>query len=148
MDNLVEQLLRQQNECSLCWLKADGSPAATTVSFVWREPALWMTATAGSARVKALQRDPRVAVVVSGKGTASGQGCCVSLQGRITIIDEQAARDWFFPALAAVVIPDSPGGSAMMAGVMNTPENLLLRFVPERSLPWDSRDSLAMAGRL
>lgn len=148
MDNLVEQLLQQQNECSLCWVKADGAPAATIVSFVWDGHSLWMTAVVGSARVHALQRDPRAAVVVSGKGTALGDSRCVSLQGSVAIRAEPAVRDWFFPALAAAVLPRSRKGAAMMAGMLSGPENLVLQFCPERVIPWDSHDSMAMANSL
>lgn len=148
MHDLAEQLLRQQNECSLCWVKADGSPAATIVSFVWHEGSLWMTAVAGSARIRALQRNPRAAVVVTGKGTSLGASRCVSLQGEVGVRAEQAVRDWFFPAFAGAVLPDSQKGAAMMASMMAGPENLVLEFMPARTIPWDSRDSMAMANSL
>ncbi len=148
MDNLVEQLLLQQNECSLCWLKSDGAPAATIVSFVWAEQSVWMTALAGSARVQALLRDPRSTVVITGKGSPVGASRCVSMQGQVIVCTEQTIRDWFFPVFAKAVLPDSRKGAAMMASMMSGPENLVLQFVPEKVIPWDSHDSMAMANRL
>lgn len=148
MDNLVEQLVLQQNECSLCWVRSDGAPAATIVSFVWNEQSLWMTALAGTARVRALLRDPRATVVITGKGSPVGASRCVSMQGQVIVRTEQTIRDWFFPAFAAAVLPDSRKGAAMMASMMCSPENLVLQFVPERVIPWDSHDSMSMANRL
>ena len=148
MADWVEQLLRQQNECALSWVKRDGSPAVTIVSYVWSGQSLWMTALAGSGRVAALQREPRAALVVTGKGVPSGASRCVSMQGRVAIREEAAVRDWFFPAFARAVLPDSPKGAAMMAGMMRGPENLVLQFVPDRCIPWDSHDSMVMANNL
>ncbi len=148
MDNLAGQLLVQQNECTLCWVKADGSPAATIVSYVWHEGSVWMTAVAGSGRVRALQRNPRAAVVVSGKGTPLGDSRCVSLQGTVQLREEHAIRDWFFPAFARAVLPGSLKGAAMMAGMMHSPENLVLQFTPQHVIPWDSHKQMAMANSL
>ncbi|MCB1615491.1 MAG: pyridoxamine 5'-phosphate oxidase family protein, partial [Pseudomonadales bacterium] len=97
------ELLTQQNECTLSWVKRDGGPASTIVSFIYHDEKLWMTALAGSARVRAIRRDPRVSVVVSGKGTPLGHSRCVSLQGHCEIRDDQATRDLFFPLFAKAV---------------------------------------------
>ena len=148
MIDLVEQLLQQQNECTLCWTRADGSPAATIVSCLWAEQAVWMTAVAGSGRVKALARDGRAAVVLTGKGTALGESRCVSMPGQVVIRREAEIRDWFFPSFANAVLPGSPKGALMMAGMMHAPENLVLQFLPARYLPWDSHEMMAMANNM
>lgn len=148
MIDLVEQLLLQQNECSLSWIRADDSPAATVVSFVWANQSLWMTALAGSGRVRALERRPRAAVVVSGKGTTLGVSRCVSMQGRCVVRREQEIREWFFPAFASAVLPDSQKGAQMMASMMSGAENLVLQFLPERYIPYDSHDMMTRANNL
>ncbi len=148
MIDLVEQLLQQQNECTLCWTRADGSPAATIVSFLWADQSLWMTALAGCGRVRALERDARAAIAVTGKGTSLGMSRCVSMQGRCVVRREPEIRDWFFPAFAAAVLPGSRKGAAMMAGMLSGPENLVLQFAPERYIPHDSHEMMVMADQL
>lgn len=142
------ELLIRQNECTLGWVKRDGAPASTIVSFIYHDEKIWMTALAGSARVRAIRRDPRVSVAVSGKGTPLGHSRCVSLQGRCAIRDDQATRDLFFPLFARAVLPDSEKGAAMMARMMNSHENLVLVFTPEKVIPYDAHDQLEMANRL
>ncbi|HQQ62904.1 MAG TPA: pyridoxamine 5'-phosphate oxidase family protein [Pseudomonadales bacterium] len=148
MHDLVEQLLQQQNECTLSWVKSDNSPAATIVSFVWAEQSLWMTALVDSPRVRALLRRPRAVVTVSGKGTMLGESRCVSIQGRCVVRHEQEIRDWFFPAFAAAVLPASPKGQLMMTGAMQSPENLVLQFWPDRYIPFDNHALMRAANRL
>lgn len=148
MNDLVAQLLQQQNECTLCWVRSDNRPAATIVSFIWADNALWMTALADSARVRALQQRPHATIVITGKGTSLGGSRCVSMQGRCVVRPEQAVRDWFFPVFADAVLPDNPKGSQLMADMMRGQENLVLQFLPERCLPYDSHDLMEAARRL
>ena len=145
---LSQQLLNEQNECSFSWITADGSPAATVVSFVAYDDAIWMTALAGSARVRALQRNPKSAVVVSGKGTIVGHSRCLSLRGQCTIVNDRASRQRFFPAFASAVLRNSSKGAQTMATSMNSPENLVLKFIATKSIPYDSQAMFDAADRL
>ena len=146
--DLQQALLREQNECTLCWTRRDGAPAATIVSYVYSEDCLWMTALAGSKRVAAIQARPDVAVVISGKGCSVGHSRCISLQGRCDVIEDSELRDWFFPAFSNAVLRNSERGAAMMAQSMDSPENLVLRFLPERSFPYDSQAMFEQADSL
>jgi len=148
MNNLVEKLLTHQSECTLSWVKRDGCPASTVVSFVYLENKIYMTAMTGSGRVKAIRRQPRVSVSVSGKGCSVGHSRCVSLQGECEIFSDQETRDKFFPAFARAVLPDSEKGAAMMAGMMNSPENFVLVMTPDKVIPYDSHDMLEQADSL
>ena len=136
---LQQQLLDEQNECTLCWTRSNGTPAATIVSYVFAESCLWMTALAGSKRVAAITARPDVAIVVSGKGCSVGHSRCISLQGQCSIVEDSAQRDWFFTAFGRAVLRNSERGATMMAQTMNSPENLVLRFTPTRSFPYDSQ---------
>lgn len=148
MDALTRRLLTEQNECALSWLKRDGRPASAVVSFVWLGDAIGLTALEGSPRVKALRRDPHVALVVSGKGSPVGHSRCVSIQGECDIRSDQQTRDRFFPAFSRAVLPDSERGAAMMARAMNTPENLVLLVTPQKLIPYDSQANLERANRM
>lgn len=147
MESLTQQLLHQQNECTLAWIKADGSPASTVVSFVYLDEKLWMTALEGSGRVKAIRQEPRVCVSISGKGTELGHSRCVSIQGRCDVLSDSTHRNYFFPAFAKVVLPDSERGALMMAQMMNSPENLVLILNPTKIIPYDAHDMLEQANK-
>ena len=147
MDPLSTKLLAAQNECTLCWSTAQGAPAATIVSFVYYDDCIWMTALTGSARVNRLLAQPRCALVISGKGTEVGSACCVSMQGDCDIVHDTSERDRFFPRFAAAVLPDSKHGAAGMAAMMNSPENLVLRFRPDHIIPYDASAAMASANK-
>jgi hypothetical protein len=98
--------------------------------------------------VRALARDPRAVLVISGKGGPVGHSRCVSMQGTCDIADDDQTRDKFFPAFARVVLPDSEKGAQFMAQSMNTPENLVLCFTPAKILPYDAQAMLDQANSL
>lgn len=148
MNDLVSRLLTEQNECTLGWVTADGRPAATTVSFVWIDEKIWMTALNSSARVKALRKNPNAVVVVSGTGSPVGHSRCVSLQGACEITSDSEVRDRFFPLFANAVLPRSEKGAGFMAQSMNTPDNLVLIFTPNKLVPYDAQAMLDQANSL
>ncbi len=146
-DKLSLDLFEAQNECTLSWITCDSSPAATIVSYLLHDDTLWMTALASSARVRAIDRDKRVSVVVSGMGTTVGEARCLAMRGDCFVHDDQANRDWFFPALGKRVLPNSETGAAMMAASMNNSANLILQFVPKKLFPYDAQKMMRMADR-
>jgi len=93
-------LIAQQNECVLCWVTRDGSPMAVIMSYLEHDGRFWMTATNQRKRIAAMQRDARVAVVVTSTGTAMGPGKTVSYKGAARILDDPETKAWFYPALA------------------------------------------------
>jgi len=148
MNELVERLLTEQNECTLSWLTHEGLPASTVVSFVVLDGLIAMTALAGSARVKAIRRNPNVALVISGSGSPVGHSRCVSIQGECEIRDDSETRNRFFPAFGMAVLPNSHKGAEMMAKGMNSPENLVLLLKPRKMIPYDAQASLDRANRM
>ncbi len=145
MDELVRRLLTEQNECTLSWLTREGLPASTVVSFVLLDGLIAMTALEQSARVRAVRRNPSVAVVVSGSGSPVGHSRCVSIQGECEIRRDAATRDRFFPPFSAAVLPNSKKGAEMMAKSMNSPENVVLLLAPRKTIPYDAQASLDRA---
>lgn len=148
MDELIRRLLTEQNECVLSWLMQDGCPASAVVSFVWLDEAIGLTALEGSPRVKAIRRNPNVALVVSGKGSPVGHSRCVSIRGECHVRSDREIRDRFFPAFSRAVLPASEAGAEQMARSMNTPENLVLLVTPRNLIPYDAQASLDRANRM
>jgi hypothetical protein len=148
IEPLSEALLRTQDECTLIWRTRDGSCTGTIVSYFADGGHVWMTAAAGSIRARALARDPRTALVITGKGSALGHARCVTLRGETRLHRDAATRDWFFPRFAKAVLPDSERGQAGMARSMNNEGHLVLEFIPERTIPYDAHDQMVGANRL
>lgn len=144
-DKLTKQLLAAQNECTLSWVTQDGSPAATVVSFFYEQDAIWMTAITNSPRIRAINRDPRVAVVVSGTGTKVGHTRCVSMRGVCEVLDDSETKDWFFPKFAKAVLHKSRMGAKMMASSMNNANNTVIKFTPEKVKSYDAQKMMNMA---
>lgn len=144
-DKLATQLLTAQNECTLSWVTQDGSPAATVVSFFYEQNSIWMTAITDSPRVRAIRRDPRVAVVVSGTGSKVGHTRCVSMRGNCEVLDDKKIKDWFFPKFSKAVLHKSRIGAKMMAGSMNNADNIVIKFTPEKVKSYDAQKMMNMA---
>jgi general stress protein 26 len=147
MDPQSLALLEAQDECTLIWLTQDGSPTGTIVSYFAADDRLWMTALAQSPRCRALTRDPRATVTISGKGTALGHARCVTLRGHVSILRDDTTRDWFFPRFAAAVLPDSERSQVGMVRAMNSPANVVLEFAPQKVIPYDSHEQMVAANR-
>jgi hypothetical protein len=144
-DALSQKIFAAQNECTLSWITQDGSPAATVVSFFFDDDCLWMTALAGSARDIAISRDGRVAVVVSGKGSKAGDTRCVSMRGRCEVLRDEKTRVWFFPKFSKKVLYKSRIGAKLMASSMNNASNVVLKFTPDKVIPYDAQKMMKLA---
>ncbi|HEY9034807.1 MAG TPA: pyridoxamine 5'-phosphate oxidase family protein [Pseudomonadales bacterium] len=148
LDKLALSLLDAQPECTLCWVTGDGMPAATVVSYLYADGCLWMTAESHAPRLRAIARQPQLAVVVSGTGSKLGHTRCVSLRGHCEMLTDKATRDWFFPRFARRVLPKSRIGARMMAASMNNENNVVLRFTPQWVKTWDAHKAMVMANAM
>ena len=139
-----EQLLREQTECTFCFTDEQGAPGAVILSFLWDGRAFWFTSVAGRAQVRALERDPRVCIVVSSAGTASSGRQMLAQQGRAVVHRDPAACDEQLVALAHRLAPADPG---RFLTLLSSPGRLLIEVVPSatvathdsRRLPGDGR---------
>ncbi len=116
-DEREQELLRKQIECNFIWTNKAGHGLGVIMNYVARNGSIWVTATSQRARVKALRRDPRASVVISSMGTDMGPGKTITYMGRVIIHDDQATKDWFYPAMAGIISPVSCayGGSGDQA---------------------------------
>jgi len=104
-DEREQELLKKQIECNFIWTNKDGHGLGVIMNYVARNGSIWLTATSQRARIKALRRDPRASVVISSMGTDMGPGKQITYKGRVTIHDDQATKDWFYPAMGAIISP-------------------------------------------
>jgi hypothetical protein len=139
-----QELLSKQIECNFIWTNKAGHGVGVIVNYVARDGRIWVTATSQRARIKALRRDPRASVVISSMGTDMGPGKQLTYIGRVVIHDDQATKDWFYPAMARIISPyPAPTVEAAMKH-LDTPLRVVLELIPERAIRFDG-DLIARA---
>jgi hypothetical protein len=97
-----------------------------------------VSATSQRKRIAAIKRDPRVSVVVSSHGTDLGPAKGITAKGRAIIHDDQATKDWFYPACAAANIPTPGKLQDAFVRMMATERRLVIEVVPERWITFDA----------
>ena len=137
-DNDRETLLKNQNECVFVWRTSDGWPIGVVMSYVWREGKVWLTASGQRPRVNAVRRDDRVSVVISSAGTGVPPAT-VTIKGRCAILADAETKRWFYPALAAALIPRNEKQQDGFVRMLNSPRRIVMRVTPERLITFDGR---------
>jgi general stress protein 26 len=139
-----QELLDKQIECNFIWTNKEGHGLGVIMNYVARDGSIWLTATSQRARIKALRRDPRASVVISSMGTDMGPGKQITYKGRVIIHEDQATKDWFYPAMAEIISPyPAPTPEAALAH-LDTPLRVILQLVPEKTIAFDG-DSISQA---
>lgn len=102
------ELLATQHECTFVFAGPDGWPSGVVMNFVHEDDRLWLTAVEGRTHVVALDRDPRVSVVVSSAGTALGGRRMVTLRGVGTVHRDRTVIDHWLDVFARRWRADAP----------------------------------------
>lgn len=136
------ELLNKQVECNFIWTNKAGHGLGVIMNYVAKDGSIWVTATSQRARVKALRRDPRASIVISSMGTDMGAGKTVTYKGTVKIHDDQATKDWFYPAMAKILTPyPSPSVEAALEH-LDTPLRVIIELIPEKTIKFDG-DSIS-----
>jgi hypothetical protein len=90
-DERQKALLEKQSECVFIWTNKEGHGIGVVMSCIYRNRSVWLTAARQRARIKAVQRDPRVSVVYSSLGTDLEPSKTITFDGdRMTQLTSQA----------------------------------------------------------
>ena len=143
-DAREKELLEKQIECNFIWTNKAGHGLGVIMNYVARNGSIWVTATSQRARVKALRRDPRASVVISSMGTDMGPGKTITYMGRVIIHDDQATKDWFYPAMAKIISPYPAPTVEAAIKHLDTPLRVILELVPEKAIKFDG-DAISKA---
>ena len=135
-DDVEAEMLHAQNECTFIWSNKEGWPVGVIMSYVFLEGKFWLTATSQRARISAVRRDPRVCIVVTSTGSSSRPHKTVTYKGTCTIRDDQATKEWFYPALAAALQED-PERRAVFAKFLDSPRRVILEVEPTQRIGYD-----------
>lgn len=136
-DDVLEQLLDEQTELNFMWGTKDHWPVGVFMSFVWHDDRFWLTLTTQRARVRAIERDPRVSVAVSSVGTSLGRQKSATVKGRVYIHDDDETKAWFYPALAKRVMPNVAAVQKAFVALLDSERRVVLEVVPEKWITFD-----------
>ena len=131
-----DKLLLSQNELTFIWTTKDGHGMGVTMSYIWRHGRIWCTATEQRARMKALARDPRCAVVISSAGIDDDVSQSITFKGNAILHKDQETRDWFYPDFARHANSPAPTPEAFVA-FLDTPARIIIEVVPEKTITFD-----------
>ena len=150
-DAARDELLAVNRECVFNWTTQEGYPMGVIMSYIWKDGRVWLTFAAHRHRAEAIRRNNKVSVAVSGvagmtpdcpRGTAT-------MKGRAYFHDDQATKDWFYPALAAKVTRGDPQGQKAFESLLDSPLRTILEIVPEKWITYDAdKAGRDMAGQL
>ena len=135
-DDVEAEMLHAQNECTFIWSNKEGWPVGVIMSYVFLDGKFWLTATSQRARISAVRRDPRVCIVVTSTGSKMARNKTVTYKGTCTIRDDQAPKEWFYPALAAALQED-PKRRAVFAKFLDSPRRVVLEVAPTQRIGYD-----------
>lgn len=139
------ELLEKQIEAVFMWSNKAGRPIGVIMNYIYHDGRIWLTATSQRARIKAIKRDPRVSVTVSSMGTDMGPGKTITYKGSVIIHEDQATKDWFYPAMAQLL--DGYPATSVEAAIemLDTPLRVILELVPELAIKFDGDKVAAMS---
>jgi general stress protein 26 len=132
------ELLARQIECTFIWSNSAGHPVGVIMNYVFRDGKFWLTASDQRARVAAVRRDPRVAVVVTSRGSGITTSKSLTYKGHCVVRDDEATKAWFYPALAAAVRPGDPDAAAAFVRHLDSPRRVVLEVTPTGRIGFDS----------
>jgi nitroimidazol reductase NimA-like FMN-containing flavoprotein (pyridoxamine 5'-phosphate oxidase superfamily) len=136
-DDVETELLTAQNECTFIWSNKEGWPVGVIMSYVYADGKFWLTASSQRARISAVRRDPRVCVVVTSTGSSMVRNRTVTYKGTCRLLDDQATKDWFYPALAAAIMPGAAERQAVFTKFLDSPRRVILEITPTQRIGYD-----------
>ena len=146
LDDADEQeLLLRQIECTFSWSRRDGHPFGVVMNYVFLDGRFWLTASRMRKRVSAVQRDPRVCIAISSRGSGIAARRSISYARSCTVHDDAETLHWFYPRFAAAMRPDDPDRAAEFVRLLDSPNRVVFEVVPERRVGYDGAKMWAAA---
>lgn len=133
-------LFSKQTECTFMWVNKAGEPVGVIMNYVYRDGSFWLTATRQRARIPAIERDPRVAIAITSRGTDIGVSQSITYKGIAHVHEDDATKAWFYPALAAFLRPDSETKQQAFVGHLDSPGRVVIEIKPTKRIGFDSEE--------
>jgi general stress protein 26 len=135
---LEHELVHTQRECVFMWTNTAGEAFGVVMSYLPKDGRLWLTAAERRARISAIRRFPRASVCINSTGTTMGTGRTVTYKGSCTVHADRATKDWFYPEFANRLRPGNPTAATAFQTFLDSPHRVIVEFVPDYSLSFDS----------
>ncbi len=132
-------LVEAQNECTFMWSTKDGWPVGVVMSYVFHDGCFWLSVSSLRVRVKAVEREPRVSLSITSKGSGIRASLAVTYKGRCEVLSDPETIGWFLPALAERLRPGNPEAQAEFVRLNDTPNRRVLKVTPEKTIGFDGR---------
>lgn len=139
-----QELLKKQVECNFIWTNKAGHGVGVIMNYIAKDGRIWLTATSQRPRIKALKRDPRATVVISSMGTDMGAGKQLTYMGKVILHEDQATKDWFYPAMGEIISPYPAPTVEAAVEHLDSPLRVIIELVPEKVIRFDG-DAIAKA---
>jgi hypothetical protein len=140
LDDTDERLLVEtQDECTFMWSNKEGWPVGVIMSYVFHEGSFWLSVSDLRVRVKAVERDPRVSISITSKGSGIKASQAVTYKGMCRVHRDRATIEWFLPALAERLRPNDPAGQAAFVRLNDTERRCVLQVTPTQTIGFDGR---------
>lgn len=133
------RLVEAQDECTFMWANKEGWPVGVVMSYVFHEESFWLSVSDLRVRVRAVERDPRVSISITSKGSGIKAAQAVTYKGSCQVHRDRATIEWFLPALARRLRPDDPDGQAAFVRLNDTPRRCVLQVTPLQTIGFDGR---------
>lgn len=113
------------------------------MGYVWHEGRVWLTATGQRKRIQALRRDPRCTVIVTSTGVDLPPARTATIKGTCTIHEDEETKAWFYPKLAARIIPVAGPARDAFCKHLDSPLRVVLEVEPTMWLTCDAAKMMA-----
>jgi PPOX class probable F420-dependent enzyme len=138
-DDEIEEFIRQNRTATLATIGPDGLPHLVAMWYGYLDGAIFFETKAKSQKAVNLRRDPRAVVMIEG-GDTYDQLRGVSIEGTVTIIDDNTADEYWAPAINVYERYNGPYSKEVHQFVeimMN--KRVIVRIDPVRVRSWDHR---------
>jgi general stress protein 26 len=137
-DELEQELLLKQRECTFMWTNKAGEAFGVIMSFFPHEGKIWLTAAERRARISAIRRFPRASLCITSTGTDMGTGKTITYKGDCIVHGSRDIKDWFYPQFAKWIRPDDEVASSTFEKFLDSPDRVVVEFTPDYKLGFDS----------
>lgn len=139
----VDALMQHAVEAVLMWATKDGWPVGVTHAFIWRDGRIWLTFATHRHRAAAIRRDNRVSVNVSSASYPAGAAedlpsGAITFKGTGEFFEDQATKDWFYPALADKVSGGDATAAEHFQGILDSPLRTILAVTPVKRIMYNA----------
>ena len=143
-DDDERALIEAQEECTFMWSNKEGWPVGVVMHYIFHEGCFWLTLSSLRKRVQAVERDPRVSISITSKGSGLDNAMSLTYKGTCEVFSDQETIDWLLPAFAERLRWGKTDAVRKEYVRLNdTPQRRVLKVTPVQRIGFDGRKMMA-----